>query len=124
GYSGDVLQARSRAAEAKNGVKVAYAVPKEGSQVWFDLFTIPKDAPHPDAAHKFIAYMLRPAVIARASDFTEYANANAAATPLVDESLRNDPNAYLTPEMSKRLFVTTPRTRPCCARGTGSGRGC
>ena len=112
GYSGDVLQAKTRAAEAKNGVKIGYVVPKEGSQVWFDLFTIPKDAPHPDAAHKFIAYMLRPAVIAKASNFTQYANANAAATPLVDASLRNDPNAYLTPEMSRRLFVTTTKDQP------------
>src|SRR5205814_6253105 len=51
GYSGDVLQAKARAAEAKNGVKIAYVIPKEGSQVWFDLFTIPKDAPNPAAAH-------------------------------------------------------------------------
>jgi putrescine transport system substrate-binding protein len=109
GYSGDVLQAQSRAGEAKNKVRIGYAVPKEGSQVWFDVFTIPKDAPHPDAAHRFIAYMLRPQVIARASNYTQYANANAAATPLVDPALREDPNAYLTPELSKRLFVTTTK---------------
>jgi putrescine transport system substrate-binding protein len=112
GYSGDVLQAKSRAAEAKNKVRIAYAVPREGSQVWFDVFVIPKDAPHPDAAHRFIAYMLRPAVIAKASNFTEYANANAAATPLVDAELRNDPNVYPTPELSKRLFVTTTKDQP------------
>src|SRR5262249_50727574 len=87
GYSGDVLQAKARAAEAKNGVKLAYAVPKEGSEIWFDVFTIPKDAPHPDAAHKFIAFMLRPEIIARASNFTQYANANAAATPMVDAAI-------------------------------------
>jgi putrescine transport system substrate-binding protein len=109
GYSGDVLQAQARAAEAKNGVKIAYAVPKEGSQVWFDLFTIPVDAPHPEAAHRFIAYMLRPQVIARASNATRYANANTAATPLVDPAIRDDPNVYPTPELSKRLFVTTTK---------------
>jgi putrescine transport system substrate-binding protein len=109
GYSGDVLQAKARAEEAKNGVKVAYAVPKEGSQVWFDVFTIPKDAPNPAAAHRFIAFMLRPDIIAKASNFTQYANANAAATPMVDEAIRNDPNVYPTPELSKRLFVTTTK---------------
>ncbi|MEW5683891.1 MAG: polyamine ABC transporter substrate-binding protein [Pseudomonadota bacterium] len=109
GYSGDVLQAKARAEEAKNGVKIAYAVPKEGSQVWFDVFTIPKDAPHADAALKFIAYMLKPEVIAKASNYIQYANANAAATPMVDEAIRNDPNVYPTPEMSKRLFVTTTK---------------
>lgn len=109
GYSGDVLQAKDRADEAKNGVNIAYAVPKEGSQVWFDVFAIPKDAPNAAAAHKFIAFMLRPEVIARASNATRYANPNAAATPLVDEDLRNDPNVYLTPEVSQRLFVTTTK---------------
>lgn len=109
GYSGDVLQAKARADEAKNGVKIAYAVPKEGSQVWFDVFAIPKDAPHADAALKFVAFMLKPEVIARASNYTQYANANTAATPLVDEAIRGDPNVYPTPEMSKRLFVTTTK---------------
>ncbi|MBL8773098.1 MAG: polyamine ABC transporter substrate-binding protein [Phenylobacterium sp.] len=109
GYSGDVLQAKARAEEAKNGVKVAYAVPKEGSEIWFDVFTIPKDAPHPDAAHKFIAFMLRPDIIARASNFTQYANANTAATPLVDEAIRTDPNIYPSSQLSQRLFVSTTR---------------
>ncbi len=109
GYSGDVLQARTRAEEAKNGVKLAYAIPKEGSQVWFDVFTIPKDAPHVEAAHRFLAFMLRPEIIARASNYTQYANANTAATPLVDEAIRTDPNVYPTAEVSKRLFVTTTK---------------
>lgn len=109
GYSGDVLQAKARAQEAKTGVALGYVVPKEGSQVWFDVFAIPKDAPNSDAAHRFIAYMLRPEVIARASDYTQYANANAAATALVDPAVRNDPNVYPGPELMDRLFVTTTK---------------
>jgi putrescine transport system substrate-binding protein len=109
GYSGDVLQAKARAAEAKNGVKLAYVVPKEGSQVWFDLFTIPADAPNPAAAYAFLNYMLKPEVIARASNYTKYANANAAATKLVDPTVRDDPAAYPPPELAKRLFVTTTK---------------
>lgn len=109
GYSGDVLQAKDRADDAKNGVNIAYAVPKEGSQVWFDVFAIPKDAPNAAAAHTFVAFMLRPEIIAKASNATRYANPNAAATSLVDADLRNDPNVYVTPEVSKRLFVTTTK---------------
>ena len=109
GYSGDILQAKARAAEAKNGVQVVYVVPKEGSQVWFDVFTIPKDAPNAAAAHRFIAFMLRPEIIAKASNFTQYANANSAATALVNPAIRDDPNVYPTPEQSKRLFVTTTK---------------
>ena len=109
GYSGDVLQAKSRAEEAKNKVHVAYAIPKEGTQVWFDVFAMPKGAPNPQAAYKFLTFMLEPKVIARASNYTKYANANAAATPLVDEDIREDPNVYPTPEIANRLFVTTTK---------------
>ena len=109
GYSGDVLQAKDRAAEAKTGAQIAYVIPKEGSQVWYDVMTIPKDAPNPKAAHQFIAFLLRPEIIARASNATRYANANADALALVDPEVRDDPNIYPTAEVSKRLFVTTTK---------------
>src|ERR1700731_4344936 len=44
GWSGDIMQARSRAAEAKNGVEIGYAIPKEGAQMFFDNLPIPADA--------------------------------------------------------------------------------
>lgn len=109
GYSGDVLQAKSRAEEAKNKVKLAYALPKEGSQVWYDLFTVPVDAPNATAAYSFLNFMLRPDIIARASNYTKYANANAASTKLLDPSVRDDPAAYPTADLTKRLFVTTTK---------------
>jgi putrescine transport system substrate-binding protein len=109
GYSGDVVQAKTRAEEAKNGVHLAYVVPKEGSQVWFDLFVLPKDAPNPAAAHAFLNYMMRPDVIARASNHVKYANANSASTALVDASVRDDPNIYPPPAAMRRLFVTTTK---------------
>ena len=109
GYSGDVIQAKSRAEDAKAKFTVAYAVPKEGSQVWFDVFALPKDAPNSAAAYTFLDYMLRPDVIARASNFTKYANANAAATQLVDPSVRDDPNVYPPAEVFAHLFVTTTK---------------
>jgi len=51
GYSGDILQAKDRAEEAGGKVKVAYAIPKEGTQIWFDVFALPKDAPSTGAAY-------------------------------------------------------------------------
>jgi len=84
-------------------------VPKEGSQVWFDVFTIPVDAPNAPAAYSFLNFMLKPDIIARASNYTKYANANAAAAKLVDPSVRDDPAAYPPPELAKRLFVTTTK---------------
>ena len=104
-YSGDVLQARKRAEEARNGVEIAYAIPKEGAQMWFDVMAVPQDAPHAEAAYAFIDYMLRPEVAARASNFIRYANGNVASQPLLDPDVRNNPSVYPTEEVLKRLFT-------------------
>jgi len=103
GYSGDVLQARDRAAEAGKPVDIRFSIPKEGALMWFDTLAIPADAKHPGNAHLFIDYLLRPEVAARNSDFVNYANANAKATALVNEELRNDPGIYPSPETKARL---------------------
>ena len=56
GWSGDIKQAQKRAAEAKSGVEIGYAIPKEGAQMWFDNLAIPKDARNVAEAHEFIDY--------------------------------------------------------------------
>lgn len=108
GFSGDVLQARDRADEAGNGLDIHFAIPKEGTQVWFDQLAVPKDAPHPDAAHQFIDYLMRPEVIARATDYVNYANGNKEAQALIDPEILADPAIYPTPEVLDRLFFVQP----------------
>jgi putrescine transport system substrate-binding protein len=103
GWSGDVLQARDRGAAASNPVRVAYAIPKEGAINYFDMLAIPADAPHPGNAHEFLNFLMDPAVIAKVSDKVRFANGNAAALPLVDEAMRNDPNVYPSAEVKTRL---------------------
>ncbi|MBK1722678.1 polyamine ABC transporter substrate-binding protein [Thiocystis violacea] len=110
GYSGDVLQAQERAKEANKGVAVTYRIPREGAALWTDVIAIPKDAPNPEAAHAFIAYLLDPRVIADVSDYVFYANPNTAATPMIDAALRNDPEIYPPPELRAKLFVPSERS--------------
>lgn len=102
GYSGDVLQA---ADEAADGVGVDYVIPQEGAQLWFDQMAIPADAPHPDEAHAFIDFMMRPDVIAKASNVVSYANGNLASKEFLDESLLQDPRVYPDEEAMKRLYT-------------------
>lgn len=111
GYSGDVIQARNRAADAKNGVKIAFRVPKEGAQFSIDMLGIPKDAPHPDNALKFIDYILRPDVIAAISDAVSYPNPNLAATALVKPEIRDDPGIYPPAETRRLFYVDLPAPR-------------
>jgi putrescine transport system substrate-binding protein len=103
GYNGDVLQARDRAEEAGNGVEIAYIIPKEGALRWIDTAAIPADAPHAANAHAFLDFLMRPDVMAPISNYVSYASANSAATPLVDEAVRNDPGIYPKDDVLARL---------------------
>ncbi|WP_370692914.1 polyamine ABC transporter substrate-binding protein [Methylobacterium sp.] len=107
GYSGDVMQAKKRAEEAKNDVDIAYYVPREGALMWFDAFAIPKDAPHPAEAHAFIDYMMRPEVAAANTNFVSYASGNAAAKKFVTAEILGNPGIYPDDATLQRLFVNT-----------------
>lgn len=110
GYSGDVFQAQARAEEADRGVTIAYHLPREGAAIWTDVVAIPKDAPNPEAAHAFIAYLLEPPVIAAVSNEVYYANPNLASLPLLEEDIREDPAIYPPREVKERLFTQAERS--------------
>ncbi len=103
GYSGDVLQSRDRAAEAANGVTVAYSVPKEGTIIWFDMMSVPADAKHPKNAHLFMDYLMQPEVAAANSNAVNYANGNLASETLIDDAVKNDPGVYPPAEVKAKL---------------------
>ncbi|HUG04796.1 MAG TPA: polyamine ABC transporter substrate-binding protein [Steroidobacteraceae bacterium] len=102
-WSGDYAQAMWRAQQAGRPVDLAYTVQKEGALAWFDLWFIPADAPHPDNAHLFLNYLLRPDVIAAISNETRYASANTKAPPLLLPEVRNDPAVYPLDEIRLNL---------------------
>jgi putrescine transport system substrate-binding protein len=108
GWSGDILQAKTRAEEAKNGVTVDYVIPKEGTYMWFDNLAIPADAKNVDEAHAFINYLMKPEVIAKASDYVQYANGNLASQPLMDEAVSKNPAVYPDEVTMKKLFTISP----------------
>jgi putrescine transport system substrate-binding protein len=109
-YSGDVIQAGARAKEAGRGVEIGYVLPKEGSQLSLDMLAIPADAPNPEAAQRFINFMLQPEVMAGVTNQVRYPNAIPAATPLVAQAVRDDPNVYPTPAMLAQTFTATAQT--------------
>ncbi|WP_458093749.1 extracellular solute-binding protein [Roseomonas sp. WA12] len=100
-YSGDVVQAQSR---APNG-GLSYAQPRGGAQLWFDMLAIPADAPNPDAAQRFINYMLRPEVIAGVTNQVHYPNAVPASRAHLRAEVAADPNVYPSAEAVARSFT-------------------
>ena len=103
-WSGDYAAAKARATAAGVDVNLAFTVPKEGANASFDALLIPVDAPHPDAAHQFLNFILEPRVIAEITNETHYGNDNLASTPYVDPKILNDPAIYPTPETAARLY--------------------
>ncbi|NWB84128.1 polyamine ABC transporter substrate-binding protein [Pseudomonas gingeri] len=105
GFSGDILQAESRAKEAKNGIDIGYSIPREGAAIWFDMVAMPADAPDEKAGYAFMNYLLRPEVMAGISNYVKYANGNVAADSLVDPALKADTKVYPSSEMMGKLFA-------------------
>ena len=119
GYSGDILQAKNRAEEAKKGVNIAFSLPKEGAQMWFDQMAIPADAKHVEEAHIFLNYIMKPEVIAKSSNFVQYANGNLASQQFLDEAIKTNASIYPDADTMKRLFVKTaydPKTQRTVTR--------
>src|SRR5256714_6017818 len=109
GWSGDIMQARSPAAEARNDIEIGYTIPKEGAQMFFDNLAIPADANNVAEAYELINYLYRPDVAAKNSDFLSYANGNLASQKLIDPKILNDKNIYPDETTLKKLFVITAR---------------
>src|SRR5476649_1104086 len=107
GWSGDIKQAQKRAAEAKSGVEIRYAIPNGGAQMWFDNFAIPNDAKNAAEAHEFINYLLRPDVAAKNTNYLSYANGNLASQKLIDPAILNDPTVYPDEKTMKQLYTIT-----------------
>ena len=105
GYSGDIQQAKSRAAEAGGKVKVAYDIPKEGAGSFYDMVAIPKDAENVEAAYKFMNYLLEPKVMAGITNSVRFPNGNEKATALVDKDITSDPGIYPPAEVQAKLYA-------------------
>jgi putrescine transport system substrate-binding protein len=108
GWSGDILQARDRAAEADNGVEIAYHAAKEGAQMWFDQMAIPVDAPNVENAHIFLNFIMDAQNMAAASNYVYYANGNEASQEFLIEDVIGDPAIYPDAATLDNLFTTTP----------------
>ena len=107
GYSGDIFQARDRGAKAKDKQTIAYAIPREGSLLWIDVAAIPKDAPNPDNALRFLDFMLEPQVAAASSELTGYANANLPATALLPKDISGNPLIYPPANVRGTFYTIT-----------------
>lgn len=108
GWSGDINIARQRAIDAKNGNVIQVLVPKTAA-LMFDTMAIPADAPHPNNAHLFINYILRPQVHASLSNKVFYANPNPASIKYVRKDIGENKAIFL-PDADKQRMAAPEAT--------------
>lgn len=129
GYSGDINIARQRALELKNGNDIVALVPPQGVS-FMDNMAIPADAAHPNNAHLFMNYILRPEVHAGLSNKVFYGNINLASIPHVDKALAQNKSVFLSDADKRNLRLSTAvdtgtrrlRTRVYITFKTGVGQ--
>ena len=107
GYSGDIFFARDMAKEKKTGT-IVYNVPKEGSQLWFDLLVMPSKAQNKDGAYQLLNYLMKSEVAAANTNFLQYANPVLTSTPFIQPELLKDPGLYPPKSVLKRLTIQPP----------------
>ena len=84
---------------------VSYTIPKEGSLRFVDVMAVPKGAPHPANAARFMNYALHPKVQARISKYVSYGTPVSLAKPLPPSDQTEDPSIY--PPASTKLSILT-----------------
>ena len=104
-WSSDYYVAQARAREDGTGVHLAFTLPKEGSNITYNAFLIPASAPHPDAAHKFLNFIMDPKVIAEITNDIHYGNDNLRAGPYIDKGILDDPSVYPPAALRARLYL-------------------
>ncbi len=104
-WAGDYAISVTRAKEAGLDLDLQYFVPKTGGTMWVDALIIPADAANKEEAHAFLDFLMKPEVIAAATNYTAYANANKDADPLVDPSIRDNPAVYPDAEVKARIWL-------------------
>ena len=98
GWSGDIAKAQMEEPD------IAFVVPEEGTLSYVDNWAIPRGAPHPRLAERFVDYMLRPDVAATLAKARLYATTNSAAMTLIPDEIRKG-MAYDTGAAGTKLYA-------------------
>lgn len=107
-WAGDLERSKATLAARQNMDHVEIFIPKEGTVMWIDCMAIPVDAPHPDNAHRFLNFLMRPDIMARLTNETRFANPVPASLPQVEKSIRLNPSLFPSPENRERIYVNEP----------------
>ena len=105
GYSNDLYQAQQDTKEAKRPYSIAFSTPKEGAVLALDSMVIPKGAPHPELAMKFMNFMLEGKNSADLTNMIGSGNPNTAALEYINPDIKQIKAIFPDPELQKKLTM-------------------
>lgn len=112
-WNGDVFNANSKRAETNKPETIQYAIAQEGGELWEDDWVILKNAPHPNAAHAWINFILDPERQAKESDATFYASGVDEAKKFMDKEVAENPAIYPPEEVLAKLEAAQTLPSDC-----------
>lgn len=98
-YSGEILYVQGEL--EGTDVEIDYAIPEEGTNVWFDGWVIPWNAKHKENAEKWMDFLCRPDIAAKNFEYITYPTPNVGALALLDKSYTE--NKAVFPDMKEVL---------------------
>ena len=98
-YSGEILYVQGEL--EGTDVEIDYAIPEEGTNVWFDGWVIPWNAKHKENAEKWMNFLCRPDIAAKNFEYITYPTPNVGALALLDKSYTE--NKAVFPDMKEVL---------------------
>ncbi len=104
-YAGDALTMMD------DNEDLAFAIPKEGTNIFIDAMCIPKGAKAKEAAEMYINFMCEPQVAAANIEYIGYSSPNAAAFQLLDEEITGNEITYPPDKVLEKaeFFLAMPQ---------------
>ena len=84
---------------------LAYSVPLEGSNVWFDAVVIPKGARNKDKAEEFINFLCRPDIALKNTEFIWFSTVNTETLGMLPQELLDNPAYWPTDDIIERCDI-------------------
>lgn len=110
--TGDLKMAMCYSSDANEVIsenpKLQYLLPKSGSSLWTDTLVIPKTAPNPEAAYKWINFMLQPDVAASLVERLSFATPSEAAFNLLTPEVRENQILFPPKELLEECEGVAP----------------
>jgi len=84
---------------------LAYSIPKEGTNLWFDAMCILAGSKHKEEAMKFIDFMCRTDIAEMNRAFINYSTPQREVYEALPDEIKNDPVHYATKEIIDKSEV-------------------